>query len=91
MGRTIPPWRMVAHAEIEQLKRFGEFLRAEDKPVFEDLLNQCLMYASEASTMAHTIKEVPLMISMLFAQHKKLWELEKRLIKRGVLPASEDG
>ena len=82
---------MVAHEEIERLRRFQDFLRSEDKPVFEDLLNQCLMYASEASTMAHTIKEVPLMISMLFAHHKKLWELEKRLIKNGILPASEDG
>jgi len=28
---------------------------------------------------------------MLFSHHKKLWQLEKRLIKNGVLPASEDG
>jgi hypothetical protein len=31
--------------------------------------------------MASVVKEVPLMFSMLFGQHKMIWELEKRLAK----------
>ena len=78
---------MVVNAELESLKHFGDFLRAEDKVVFEDLLNQCKLYASYASTMASPLKEVPLFLSMIFGQHKKLWELEKRL-ERSLPPPS---
>jgi hypothetical protein len=79
MGRTIPSWRMVVDAQIERWKNIRDSLRQEDRLVFEDLLNQCKLYASEASALASPIKEVPLIISMLFAHHKKLMELETRL------------
>jgi hypothetical protein len=75
---------MVVEAEVEKLKRFQEFLRQEDKAVFEDMLNQCRLLASAASVMAAPIKQVPLIISMLFAHHKKLVELEKRLEAHGL-------
>ena len=84
MGRTIPSWRMVVEAEIEKLKRFQEFLRQEDKVLFEDMLNQCKLLASAGSVMASPIKQVPLIISMLFAHHKKLVEIEKRLKENGL-------
>lgn len=77
MGRTIPTWRMVVEDELSRLKRFREFLRSEDKVVFDDLMNQCRLYASYAGSMASPVKEVPLMLSMLFGQHKRLMELEK--------------
>jgi hypothetical protein len=79
MGRTIPSWRMVVEAETEKLKKFRDFLRQEDKPIFEDLMNQCKLYASAASSLALPVKEVPLILSMLFVHHKKLAELERRL------------
>jgi len=84
MGRTIPSWRMVVEAEVAKLKRFQEFLRREDQTVFEDMLGQCKLLASAASVMASPIKQVPLIISILFAHHKKLTELEKRLEARGL-------
>jgi hypothetical protein len=71
---------MVVEAEIVKLRKFQEFLRTEDKLVFQDLLNQCKLYAPYASTMVSTIKEVPLLISMLFGQHKKIIELEKKIL-----------
>jgi hypothetical protein len=79
LGRTMPSWRMVVEQELGKLSRFREFLRAEDKEVFDDLLNQCRLYASYASTMAYPIREIPLLMSMLFGQHKRLMELEKRV------------
>ena len=79
MGRTIPSWRMVVETEVEKLKKFQDSLRLDDKLVFEDLLNQCKLYASAASALASPVKEMPLIISILFAHHKKLAELEKRL------------
>ncbi len=81
MGRTIPSWRLVVNDELEQIGRFKQFLRVEDKEIFDDLLRQCKHYAPYASTMASMVKEVPLMFSMLFGQHKMIWELEKRLAK----------
>jgi len=71
---------MVVEAEIAKLRKFQEFLRTDDKLVFQDLLNQCKLYAPYASTMVSTIKEVPLFFSMLFGQHKKIIELEKRIL-----------
>ena len=79
MGRTIPSWRMVAEAEVEKMKKFRDSLRLDDKIILEDLLNQCKLYASAASSLASPIKEMPLIMSILFAHHKKLVELEKRL------------
>jgi hypothetical protein len=79
VGRTIPSWRMIVEVELGKLRRFREFLSVEDKAVFDDLLNQCRLYASYASTMASPFNETPRIISMLLAQHKRLIELEKKI------------
>jgi hypothetical protein len=81
VGRTVPSWRLVVNDEIDRISRFRSFLRVEDKEIFDDLLRQCKHYAPYASTMASVVKEVPLMFSMLFGQHKMIWELEKRVAK----------
>jgi len=70
---------MVVEAEVEKMKKFRDALRLDDKMIFEDLLNQCKLYASAAGSLASPIKEIPLIMSILFAHHKKLTELEKRL------------
>ncbi len=70
---------MVVEGELEKLKRFRQFLRSEAKEVFDDLLNQCRLYASYGSTMALPVKEIPLLMSMLFGQHKRLMKLENKV------------
>jgi len=72
---------MVVEAEIERLKKFQKSLRAEDREIFQDLLNQCKLYASAASALASPVKEVPLIISLLFAHHKMILDLEKKYVK----------
>jgi hypothetical protein len=79
MGRTIPSWRIIVEQKIAEFSRFNQSLRPEDRVVFEDLLNQCKLYAPQASVLASPVAEVPLLLSMIFAQHKRLTELEKRL------------
>jgi hypothetical protein len=74
---------MVVEAELEKLKRFNQFLRAEDREIFDDLLNQCRLYASYGSTMASPVKAIPLLMSMIFGQHKRIMELEKRINSMG--------
>ena len=80
LGRTIPSWRMVVEAETARLQRFGDSLRGEDKEIFADLLRQCKLYASAASALASTNKELPLLLSMLFSQHRRITALEKQQI-----------
>src|SRR5690349_14001852 len=89
-GRTIPSWRMVVEAEIAKLRKFQEFLRTDDKLVFQDLVNQCKLYAPYASTMVSTIKEVPLLLSMLFGQHKRIVELEKKILMLETLATKDE-
>jgi hypothetical protein len=79
VGRTIPSWRIVVEQEIATMSRFKQFLRPEDRTVFDDLINQCRLYAPYAGCLASPVKEVPLLLSMIFAQHKRLAELEKHL------------
>jgi hypothetical protein len=47
--------------------------------LFEDMLNQCRLLASAINVMASPQKQVPLIVSMLFVNHKKLVKLEKHL------------
>ncbi len=72
---------MVVNDELARFSGFKDFLRVEDKEIFEDLIRHCKHYAPYASTMASVVKEVPLMFSMLFGQQKMIWELEKRLAR----------
>lgn len=78
---------MIVEEELPKLQRFADFLRSEDKKVFDDLLIQCRLYASYAGTMASPVKAIPLLMSMIFGQHKRLIELEKR-IDRQLEPSS---
>ena len=79
MGRTIPSWRIVLDEELTRLARFKQFLRPEDRTVFDDLTTQCRIYAPYAGVLASPVKEAPLLFSMIFAQHKRLMELEKHI------------
>ena len=79
MGRTIPSWGIIVEQEIAAMSRFKQLLGPEDRAVFDDLLSQCKLYAAEAGVLASPVKEVPLLLSMIFAQQKKFAELEKRL------------
>jgi hypothetical protein len=48
MGRTIPSWRIVVDEELARLARFKQFLRAEDRAVFEDLPEmKCYEFCSQ--------------------------------------------
>jgi len=73
---------MLIEEEMKRWIRFRDALRAEDKEIFEDLLNQCRLYASAAGAMASPIKLEPMLLSILFAHHKALKELEKNSRKR---------
>jgi hypothetical protein len=79
MRTTILPWCIVVEQKIAELRRFKQFLRPEDRAVFDDLPTQCKLYAAGGEVFTSPVKEMPLLLSMIFAQHKKLIQLEKRL------------
>jgi len=81
----IPSWRVIVEQKLAEFSRFKQSLRPEARVVFEDLLKQCKLYAPQAGVLASPVAEVPLLLSMVFAQHKRLTELEKRLNRPGFL------
>jgi hypothetical protein len=70
---------MVLESEIAKLNRFADFLRREDKIIFQDMMDQCRLYATFAGTMASPIKAIPLLTCIIFAQHKRIMRLEERI------------
>ena len=79
MGRTIPFWRMVANSELARLERFSYHLRKEDLEVFSDMMRQCQLYPFYASEMGSTVKEISLLMSIIWGQHKMILDLKRRL------------
>jgi len=79
MGRTIPSWCIIIEQKIAELSRFKQFLRPEDRAVFDDLLTQRKLFAAGGEVFTSPVKEMSLLFWMIFAQHKRLTELEKRL------------
>jgi hypothetical protein len=79
MGRRHPSWRTVVEQKTAELSRFRQFLRGEDRVIFDDLITQARLYASGGEIFASPVKEMSLLFSMIFAQHKKLTELERKV------------
>jgi hypothetical protein len=71
--------RIILEQKLAELSRFKQFLRREDREVFDDLLSQCRLYAAGGEVFTSPVKEMSLLFSMIFAQHKWLTELEKRV------------
>jgi len=75
LGRTIPSYRVALEEEIKAWKGFQDALRAPDREIFENMLDQCRLYAS-AGSMAVRPKIIEVMfMTVLFAHHKMLKEL----------------
>jgi hypothetical protein len=77
--RTMKSKRIILERKLAELNRFKQFLRREDREVFEDLVSECRRYAAGGEVFASPLKEMSLLFWMIFAQHKRLTELEKRV------------
>jgi len=75
LGRTIPSYRVALEEEVKAWKGFQDALRTPDREIFENMLDQCRLYAS-AGSMAVRPKMIEAMfMTVLFAHHKMLKEL----------------
>jgi hypothetical protein len=79
MRTTILPWCVIVEQKMAELSRFKQFLRPEDRAVFDDLLTQCKLYSAGGEAFTSPVKEMSLLFWMIFAQHKRIVELERRL------------
>ncbi len=80
MGRTIPSWRIVVEGELKsRWKEFQDTLRIHDREIFEDMTCECRRYASAAGAAAFPDKWEGMGLSILFAHHKAIHELNNKL------------
>jgi len=79
MGRTIPSYRIMLEEELKRWKEFKDALRIDDRPIFEDLMDECRRSASAAGAGAFPSKTEGMFLSILFAHHKAVRELQDKL------------
>ena len=64
--------------ELRRWKRFQDILRIEDRAIFEDMMDECRRYASEAGNLASPSKTEAMIPTILFAHHKTPMKLQRR-------------
>ncbi len=77
----VTPLEKRAEGEIQWLQQFGDFLKSDEKRAFADLiekLRQSELYRPMLSGLDSAIRQMPLILSVLFIHHKKIFELERR-------------
>ncbi len=79
MGRTIPSWRMLLEEELTRSKRFRDALRIDERPIFDDLMDECRRHASAAGAAVLPAKTEGMFLSLLFSHHKSLKELRDKI------------
>ena len=79
MGKTVESYRMALEDEIQRWSGFARALRIDDKEAFDALMDACRSYASAGSNATQPILFEPMVMSILLAQQKKLFALEKKL------------
>jgi hypothetical protein len=72
-------WGFIVEEKLAELGRFKQLLRPDERDAFDDLLAKCRLYAAGGEVFASPVVEVPLLFWMIFAQHKRLVELERLL------------
>jgi len=79
MGRTIPSYRIILEEELKRWERFRDFLRIDERAVFEDMTDECRRRASAAGAACFPAKTEGMLLSILFAHDKAFKELLKQM------------
>jgi hypothetical protein len=61
--------------ELESWKGFGDVLKAEDRELFTEMMRQCYEYIPSMHAKASPFTAEALLMSILFAQHKRITRL----------------
>jgi hypothetical protein len=79
MGKTVPAYRMALEEEINRWNGFERALRKDDREAFEEMMDMCRGFASEAGNATNPILFEPMVMSVLLGQQKRIRALEKKL------------
>jgi hypothetical protein len=72
--------------EIESWKGFADSLPAEeDRKTFTKMLNDCYRYAKAINAKGQPFPAEPVIMAMLFSQHKIIELLEAQISKRKIV------
>ena len=67
--------------EIESWKGFADRLPEEDREVFLKMLNDCYKYSSAINAKGEPFPTEPVIMALLFSQHKLIEWLERQVYK----------
>jgi hypothetical protein len=79
VGKTVECYRMALEGEISRWNGFVRALRKDDCEAFEEMIDMCRGYASEASNATSPILSESMTMSVLLAQQKRIRNIEKQL------------
>jgi len=79
MGRTIPSYRITLEEELKRWERFRDALRIDERAIFQDMMDECRRNASAAGAACFPVKTEGIFLSILFAHHKSLMELQSKV------------
>lgn len=65
--------------ELESWKGFGDALKAEDRELFTEMLRECYEYVPSMHAKASPFSAEALLMSVLFAQHKRIARLAREI------------
>jgi hypothetical protein len=79
MGKTVESYRMALESEISRWNGFARALRKDDREAFEEIMDMCRGYASEAGNATNPILFEPMVMSILLAHQRRILYLERKL------------
>ena len=79
MGRTIPSYRIMLEEEFKRWERFRDFLRIDERVIFEDMMDECRRHASAAGAGAFPSGTEGMFLSIVFSHHKALKGLRDKI------------
>jgi hypothetical protein len=77
MGRTNPTYRDSIRGLEEQWQPYRRALRRRDQPHFDRLFEHARAHADAAGQINHRLPELPLLLSILLEQERRLRLLER--------------
>jgi hypothetical protein len=78
MGRTVPTFTQLLHAEMSALARYRRALRQEDQRVLDGLFAHARQHAAESAYASHLSPFETMLLSALLELAKRVRHLEAR-------------
>lgn len=81
LGRTVPSYRIAIEQELSSWKPFRDTLRKEDRELFDELTDQCRLYASAGGSAVRPIILESMFMCILLGHQRMINEILARIGK----------